>query len=185
LTSRAVIDSACFIALERIDRLELIPRLYKEVHAPPAVVDEIAHAPDWLLVRGASSPSLLKALRTQLEEGESAVIALASELENAVVVLDDKKARRVARQMGLRVVGTVGLLLRAKREHLVPEVKSLLESLGARRVPALDRAPSRSTPTRGGAYGLKTMRHCSTRRNVLQPPSKLSPSFPHDNARDL
>jgi predicted nucleic acid-binding protein len=64
-----------------------------------------------------------------LDEGESAVIALAAELENPAVVLDDKKARRVARQMGLSVVGTVGLLLRAKREHMVPEVKSLLESL--------------------------------------------------------
>jgi predicted nucleic acid-binding protein len=129
LTARAVIDSTCFIALERIDRLELIPRLFQKVHAPPAVVDEIAHAPDWLLVQGVSNTSLLKALRTQLDEGESAVIALAAELENPVVVLDDKKARRVARQMGMRVVGTVGLLLRAKREHMVPEVKSLLESL--------------------------------------------------------
>jgi predicted nucleic acid-binding protein len=46
-------------------------------------------------------------LRTQLDEGESAVIALAAELENSVVVLDDKKTRRVARQMGLSVVGTV------------------------------------------------------------------------------
>ena len=129
MTARAVIDSTCFIALERIDRLELIPRLFQKVHAPPAVVDEIAHSPDWLLVQGVSNPSLVKALRTQLDEGESAVIALAAELENPVVVLDDKKARRVARQMGLRVVGTVGLLLRAKREHVVPEVKSLLESL--------------------------------------------------------
>ena len=129
MTARAVIDSTCFIALEHIDRLALIPRLFQKVHAPPAVVDEIAHAPDWLLVQGVSNQSLLKALRTQLDEGESAVIALAAELEDPVVVLDDKKARRVARQMGLRVVGTVGLLLRAKREHMVPEVKSLLESL--------------------------------------------------------
>jgi len=120
--TRAVIDSTCFIALEHIGRLELIPRLFQKVHAPPAVVDEIGRSPDWLLVQGVSNQSLLKALRTQLDEGESAVIALAAELENPVVVLDDKKARCVARQMGLSVVGTVGLLLRAKREHMVPEV---------------------------------------------------------------
>jgi predicted nucleic acid-binding protein len=136
LTARAVVDSTCFIALGQIDRLELIPRLFQKVHAPPSVVDEIAHAPDWLLVQAVSNQAVLRALRTQLDEGESAVIALAAELENSVVVLDDKKARRVARQMGLSVVGTVGLLLRAKREHMVPEVKSLLESFGARRVPS-------------------------------------------------
>jgi len=80
-------------------------------------------------VQGVGNESLLKALRTQLDEGESAVIALAAELENSVLVLDDKKARRIGREMGLRVVGTVGLLLRAKRENMVPEVKSLLERL--------------------------------------------------------
>lgn len=129
MNARAVIDSTCFIALERIERLELIPRLFEQVYAPREVVDEIGSAPAWLMVQGVKNQSLHKALRTQLDVGESAVIALAAELENPTVILDEKKARRIARQMGLRVVGTVGLLLRAKREHMVPEVKSLLESL--------------------------------------------------------
>ena len=88
MTARAVIDSACFIALERVERLELIPKLFQEVHAPPAVVDEIGHTPDWLRVQAVGNQSLLKALRTQLDEGESEVIALAAELENPIVVLD-------------------------------------------------------------------------------------------------
>ena len=106
MTARAVIDSTCFIALEEIEQLGLIPRLFEQVYAPPAVVDEIGGAPGWLLVQRVGNQSLLKALRTQLGEGESAVIALAAELENSAVVLDDKKARRLGRQMGQRVVGT-------------------------------------------------------------------------------
>jgi hypothetical protein len=45
------------IALGQIDRIELIPRLFQKVHAPPAVVDEIAHTPDWLLVQAVTPPN--------------------------------------------------------------------------------------------------------------------------------
>jgi len=62
------------------------------------------------------------------------------ELEVAWVVLDDKKARRVARQMGLRVTGALGVLIRAKTAGLLPEVKPVLDELhrlGFRMTPAL------------------------------------------------
>jgi predicted nucleic acid-binding protein len=129
LTVRAVIDSTCLIALERIERIELIPKLFSPVFAPPVVIDEVGDAPDWLIAREVGNLTLLRALTAQLDLGESAVIAVSMELEGPVVILDDKKARRVARQMGLKVVGTVGLFLRAKEERLVSEVKPLLESL--------------------------------------------------------
>ena len=57
MTARAVIDSTCFIALEHIEPLELIPRLFQQVCAPPAVVEEIGGAPGWLLVQEVSNGS--------------------------------------------------------------------------------------------------------------------------------
>ena len=46
-----------------------------------------------------------------MDEGEAETIPLAMELNDAILILDDKKARRVAKQIGLKVIGTVGMLL--------------------------------------------------------------------------
>ena len=69
------------------------------VYAPPEVIEEFGGVPEWLTGRSANNQSLLKALSARLDPGESASIALSTEIEN-VVVLDDKKARRLARQFG-------------------------------------------------------------------------------------
>ena len=107
MSGRAVVDSTCLIALERIERLDLVPRLFSQVFAPPAVVEEFGETPDWLNVQEVVNRTLSEALRTQLGAGESEVIALSTELTDAVAVLDDKKARRVAHEMRLKVMGTV------------------------------------------------------------------------------
>lgn len=64
-----------------------------------------------------------------MDEGEAETIALAMELNDVIFILDDKKARRVAKQIGLKVIGTVGMLLRAKRQGLISEVKPFLTAL--------------------------------------------------------
>jgi hypothetical protein len=58
---------------------------------------------------------------------------LALELREAVVVLDDALARRVAETLGLNVTGTLGLLLDAKRAGLITAVGPLLDQLEALR----------------------------------------------------
>ena len=51
MSFRAVVDSTCLIALERIERLDLVPRLFSQVFAPPAVVAKFGETPDWLDVQ--------------------------------------------------------------------------------------------------------------------------------------
>jgi predicted nucleic acid-binding protein len=58
--------------------------------------------------------------------GEAEAIALAIEAGAARIVLDDKKARRIARELGVTVTGTVGVLLRAKQRGLRVRPKSRL-----------------------------------------------------------
>jgi predicted nucleic acid-binding protein len=129
LTGQAVTDSTCLIALERIGQLDLLPQLFAAVFAPPAVQAELGSPLEWLVVRAASDLRVITALKTQLDEGEAEAIALAMELGDVSIILDDKKARRVARQVGLAVVGTVGILLRAKRRGVLATVAPLLATL--------------------------------------------------------
>lgn len=129
MTVKAVTNSTCLIGLERIERLEILPQVFHTVFAPPAVAKEVRTSLDWLKVQAVANPSVTIALRTQMDEGEAEAIALALELENVLLILDDKKARRVAQQMGMKVIGTVGMLLRAKRQGVIAEVKPLLLKL--------------------------------------------------------
>jgi predicted nucleic acid-binding protein len=129
LKSRAVTNTTCLIALERIGQLQVLPEVFSGVLAPPLVHEEFGSSPAWLQIRAATDAAVVAALKTQLDEGEAHAIALAVEIGDAVLILDDKKARRVARQMGLKIVGTIGVLLRAKKHGAIPALQPLLAAL--------------------------------------------------------
>src|SRR5206468_2464916 len=85
----------------------------------------------WLTIQKVNNLSLVAALNTQIHFGESQAIALATEIANSFLILDDKKARRIATQMGLKIIGTVGILLRAKQAGIILSVKPHLDALKA------------------------------------------------------
>mgnify|MGYP006312138163 FL=1 len=68
-------------------------------------------------------------LIVDLGRGESEVLGIASEYPSALVVLDDKLARNIAALQGFRLTGTAGILLRAKEQNLISEIKPVLDSL--------------------------------------------------------
>ena len=86
-------DRTCLIGLERINRLDIPPRLYGKVWIPPAVDQEIGFSMPWLEVQPVTNQALVSSLRTQIDWGESEAIALALETKGTPILLDDKKAR--------------------------------------------------------------------------------------------
>ena len=83
----------------------------------------------WLTVRKVANESLVSLLRMELDAGEAEAIALFSEEPVEAILLDEKNARRVARRMGLPVLGTVGILIWAKQTGLIPTLKEQLDAL--------------------------------------------------------
>jgi predicted nucleic acid-binding protein len=126
----AVVDSACLIGLERIGRLDLLPALLEPIFAPPAVNREFGSTAAWVRVERPVDVGMVAALRLLVDPGESEAIALAYE-KGVRIILDDRKAREVAQRLGVAVTGTVGLLLKAKQEGVIPEVRPLLDALDA------------------------------------------------------
>ena len=129
MTKDAVTNSTCLIGLERIGRLDLLPKVFSNVYAPPMVATEVGTETDWLKVQPVQNLAVVATLKTQMDDGEAEAIALAMELGDVLLILDDKKARRVAQQIGLKVIGTVGMLLRAKRDGVITEIKPFLMAL--------------------------------------------------------
>jgi uncharacterized protein len=141
-----ICDTSPLQYLHQLRHLDILPALGARVLVPPAVVDELGEgmklgldlpdvrALDWVeVLRPVGAPAL--PMVTDLGPGESEVLALALELREAVLVLDDRLARKVALTLGLRMTGTLGLLLDAKRVGRIERVAPLLnelESLGFR-----------------------------------------------------
>lgn len=122
-------DTSCLIHLDRIDRLGLLQMLYHDIRIPPAVRDEFGRAPEGFTVVPSPNPALVRLLRRTLDAGEAEVIAWAAEMEEAHVILDDSAARVEAAELGLSVIGTVGLVLRAKRMGHIRAARPLLDAL--------------------------------------------------------
>jgi predicted nucleic acid-binding protein len=123
-----VADTTCLIALERIGKLDLLQSLFFSVIIPPEVAREFKNPPEWLAVRSSSNANVLASLKSQVDDGEAAAIALAHEL-NLAVILDDRAGRSAAKQFGLSVMGTIGLLVMAKQRGLIRTVRPFVDDL--------------------------------------------------------
>jgi len=104
-----VVDSTCLIGLDRIRRLDILTALFDPITVPPEV-------------------ALVSALKLLLDDGEAEAVALAN-VRGDRIILDDRQARSVAAKLGLRVIGTVGVLLRAKRSGIISAIKPMLDDL--------------------------------------------------------
>ncbi len=137
-----IADSSPLIGLARIGQLGLLPQLAKRILVPRAVHGEVtsarADAPgatevaaqDWIEVLDADAVAVAPLL-ILLGQGEAEAITLAQRESFAVLLIDDLRARKLADRLGLRRMGTVALLGRAKREGLIPKLKPSLDALVA------------------------------------------------------
>jgi predicted nucleic acid-binding protein len=136
-----VADTSVLINLARIDRLELLRTLFKTVAIPLAVEDEFVRLsgqrtkfaglrlPEWIERRKLVAPASGHPALNELDAGEADAIALALEIRAAAVLLDERRGSAVARGLGLEVVGTLGVLVRAKQSGHLGSVRPELDRL--------------------------------------------------------
>jgi predicted nucleic acid-binding protein len=126
--------------LHQLGRIEILPALTGGVIIPVSVVGELdagraagwevpnpRHLP-WITIRQPASVRALP-LAAGLGRGEAGVMALALEANDPVIILDDGVGRRAAGLLGIRLTGTLGILLDAKKKGLIPAVSPVLDEL--------------------------------------------------------
>ena len=136
-----VCDASTLIALARIGQFETLERTGAQVVIPRAVYKEVVvqgegkpgatevSAAAWIETREVTDHSIVARFRIVLDAGESGAIALAQEVDAALIILDDEEARDAALSEGLSVVGLPAFLVRAKAWGIVREVRPLLDAL--------------------------------------------------------
>jgi len=85
--------------------------------------------PDWIKIQPVSNKKYQEFLDTQLDSGEASAIALATEYEDVLLILDDLKARKLATQLKFKITGTLGVIHKAKQMSIIDRVKPLIDRL--------------------------------------------------------
>lgn len=137
--SVAVSDTGPLIALGRLDLLWVLAHSFSQVQVPVAVLAECLAQPgfaDAVSIKKACDAGQLTVCvaepvsASHLGAGERSAIGKALAID-AVLLVDDLAARRHAQSLGLKVVGTLGVLVHAKRKRLLPSIAASVEQLRA------------------------------------------------------
>lgn len=132
-----VLDTGPVISLAVIDKLELLTRLFGEVSIPTAVWEELSKSEffkDFPRIKSffegrVKNIHSFNELILITDYGESESMLLYKELDADFLVIDDRKARSIAEELGITCIGTLAVLIKAKEKSFVPALKPLFESL--------------------------------------------------------
>ena len=137
-----VSDTTTLIILGKLKQYHLLENLFSKIYIPNEVMKELSKKSDGILeqieeldlfeVKNISDMHLFHFLDEILDKGESQAIVLANEL-NMILLIDEKKGRAIAKDMGLEIIGLLGvLILNVKKSHLSQKkAKAILEDIKA------------------------------------------------------
>ena len=124
-----VSDTSCLILFYKIGELDLLKKLYGKLHITETVLKEFNHpVPVWIEVVEPTT-DLQKGLSSYLDKGEATAISLAAEHENSLLIIDELKERKAAKEMGISVTGSLGVLIAANNKGHIQTVKPLIEKI--------------------------------------------------------
>ena len=136
-----VSDTSPLIALAKLDRLDLLLKLFSEIHIPKAVYlaatcdryrddSQLIHhyVEQYVSVHNDCNDENYKIFKAILDEGEAQALSLATKM-GCGVLIDERLGRLIARQRAISCVGIMGVLLQAKYKGQVQAVKPLIEQL--------------------------------------------------------
>jgi predicted nucleic acid-binding protein len=129
-----VSDTSPILNLAAVSKLNLLRELYGEIVIPPAVQHELCRNgveldPSWTRVVEPHDRCDLAALRKLLDPGEAEAVIVAIELGAGLLLIDEKRGRRIATDRGLDVTGLLGVLAEAKFRGLIAECGPILDEM--------------------------------------------------------
>ena len=138
-----VSNTSPLLNLAIIDRLILVKQQFGKIVIPNEVLTELkidenlpgsqqlreAIASGWITSQQVKDRALVKLLRRDLDRGESEAIALATQLNATWLLLDERDGRKIARTLGSKITGVLGIILKGWHKGEVESVKELIERL--------------------------------------------------------
>jgi predicted nucleic acid-binding protein len=138
-----VTDTSPIMNLAIIGELSLLRDQFGEVLIPRAVLEELrveenlpgsqsvrdALKAGWIRIEAVKQDPLVRAMERDLDKGEAEAIALAMQVNADWVLMDERDGRKAAKSMKLKMVGVLGILLKAQREGRLKSLKQAMDRL--------------------------------------------------------
>ncbi len=123
-------DTSCLILFHKIGEFDLLRRVYVNISTTPEVAEEFSEQlPKWIKIESVKDKKYQSFLETQVDLGEASAIALAIEMEEPLLLLDDLKARKLARKLNLKFTGSLGVINKAKQIGAIDKVKPIVNKI--------------------------------------------------------
>ncbi|MCW7487191.1 DUF3368 domain-containing protein [Leptospira meyeri] len=123
-------NTSCLILLSKIQQFGILKSLYNSVIITDTVKTEFGkNVPDFIKTKNPTQEFSVKSLEQILDSGEASTNALALESKNSLVILDDLKARKIAKNLGLKITGTLGILAKAKKLGIIEDLEKQINEL--------------------------------------------------------
>lgn len=132
-TYKAIIaDTSCLILLDKIDAVSILRKLFGTITTSVEIAREFGKPlPEWVEIRSAQDHNFQKAMFLEVDLGEASAITLATEMAPSLLIIDDLKGRKLAHRLQLNYTGTLGILLKAKKEAVIPALRPYFEKIQA------------------------------------------------------
>lgn len=141
---KVVSNTTPIISLLKLNQLDLLKQLYKQIYIPTAVFNEIEAGKDKEFYKDLSTINWINIIEIKdkisvkyfldLDSGEAEAIVLATELKADLIIIDEKLGRFHTKHANLKVTGTIGILLKSKTVGLIENLKPLLIELTEKNV---------------------------------------------------
>ena len=130
MSKTIISDTSCFIVLSKIGQLEMLQQLFNNIVTTPEIADEFGESlPDWVEIVAVKDQYKQQLLEIQVDKGEASAMALALEVENPQLIIDDYKARKLAKTLHIDYTGTIGILILAKQRGIISAIKPVLKKI--------------------------------------------------------
>jgi len=123
-------DTSCLILLDKIGELELLNKLFGTIITTNEVAKEFGQTlPYWVEIKEPSNKNFQSIIEASVDKGEASAIALAIELNNCLLIIDDLKGRKFTNKIGITIIGTIGVIVDAKLTGHIISVKPILDKI--------------------------------------------------------
>jgi predicted nucleic acid-binding protein len=125
-----ITDTSCLIVLSKLNMLNILNQLYSTIIITEEIAEEFGEPlPDWIQIKQVLNKKYQLLLEATLDRGESSAIALAIDLPDSLLIIDDLKGRKEALRLGLKITGTLGILYKAGQQGFIEELKPVVDKL--------------------------------------------------------
>lgn len=126
-----IADTSCLIVLSNIGLLGILHNLFGEIWITEEIKNEFGERlPDWIIVKKAGAVQIARILALNVDAGEASAMALYLEQTvAALLVIDERKGRLVAGDLGIKIIGTLGIIIKAQEAGFITNIAEAIDLL--------------------------------------------------------